>query len=272
MTKHSCPKCAYQRGPADSHVHAGVCPACGIAYQKFLDRQRTPAAQVSPPPLACAEVLSPRARLAARLLETPPTVGASALAGRAAAWCAFALWALWFTCQGIDYEAVNGSFLHAVILPFHEFGHLLFMPLGHVMSILGGSLFQVLMPLGLAIAFIVRQRDPFGASATLWWCGQSMVDLAPYIGDAAERGMPLIGGAGVEAHDWGNLLTMAGLLEYSQALARLCFGTGVLIMLAALAWGAVLLRLQYAALRAGQRDPLQRMRAWQAKSQQIDNK
>ncbi len=87
-----------------------------------------------------------------------------------------------------------------------------------------------------------------------------MVDLAPDIGDAVARSMPLIGGAGVASHDWGNLLTMAGLLDYSQGLARLCFGVGMLLMLVALAWGAVLLRMQYATMQAGRRDLLGRLR------------
>jgi hypothetical protein len=240
-----CPKCAYQRLPGDRHIHEGVCPACGIAYQKFLDRQQATSA-----PVEVVAIVPPRALLKARLMEMPPRVSAAALAARAGAWCAFALWAVWFTLQGINYETVNNSFLHAVILPFHEFGHLLFMPFGRFMSILGGSLFQVLMPLGLMAAFIVKQRDAFGASVMLWWCGQSLVDLAPYIGDAVDRGMPLVGGAGVDSHDWGNLLTMMGLLNHTQGLARLCFTLGVLVMLAALAWGGRLLRMQYAKMIA----------------------
>jgi hypothetical protein len=237
----TCPKCAYQRLPTDAHVHEGVCPACGIAYQKYLDRQRSPA----PLPVQI-EVVPPFSEvLRERLLESPARVDRTSLAARAAAWCAFALWAIWFTVHGISWEVIGGSFLHNVILPFHEFGHVLFMPFGRFMAILGGSLFQVLMPLALAAAFIVKQRDTFGASAMLWWSGQSLVDLSPYIADAVDRAMPLVGGAGESSHDWGNLLTMTGLLGQAQTLARLCFAAGVLVMAAGLAWGALLLRLQY---------------------------
>lgn len=248
-----CPKCAYQRLPTDRHIHEGICPACGIAYQKFLDRQRAMVEALCAP-LEVELVAPPRELLRARLLEMPARVDALGVGGRAAAWCALALWAVWFTLHGIDYASTNHSFLHMIILPFHEFGHVLFMPFGSFMAILGGSLFQVLMPLGLTAAFLLRQRDPFGASVTLWWCGQSLVDLAPYVGDAVARAMPLIGGAGPESHDWGNLLTMLGLLNHAQGLARLCFGAGVLVMLVALAWGAKLLRLQQAQLVA-RRDP-----------------
>ena len=239
-----CPKCAHRRSPTESHIHPGVCPACGIACQKFVDRQA--AALQDAPPLAIEFVPAPLERLKNRLLELPPQVDGMALGGRAGAWCAFALWTVYFALHGIDWEVIIGSFLHSVILPFHEFGHILFMPLGSFMTILGGSLFQVLMPLGIMAAFVFKQRNTFGASAALWWAGQSLVDLSPYIADAVQRILPLVGGAREESHDWGNLLTMTGMLGHAQGIARLCFGMGVLVMLAALAWGALLLRLQYA--------------------------
>lgn len=251
----TCPKCAYQRLASDAHIHAGVCPACGIAYQKYLDRQRMQAE--APATVVEIDPVEPAAgRLRARLMELPPQVDLPGWGFRAATWCALALWCAWFTVHGIDAEVIGRSFLHMVILPFHEFGHLLFMPLGRFMSILGGSLFQVLMPLALLAAFIVRQRDTFGASVMLWWAGQSMVDLSPYIADARERALPLLSGAGEHSHDWGNLLTMTGTLGASQALARLCFCLGVLLMLAALAWGARLLRMQYAMVGKAQPHPL----------------
>lgn len=79
---------------------------------------------------------------------------------------------------------------------------------------------------------------------TLWWCGQSLVDLAPYIADAPYRALPLVGGGGEESHDWGNLLAMTGSLGSAQTLARIDFVLGVGIMFAALLWGARLLLKQ----------------------------
>ncbi|MES2263698.1 MAG: hypothetical protein V4724_34700 [Pseudomonadota bacterium] len=244
-----CPKCAYQRLPTDRHIHEGVCPACGIAYQKFLDRQRAGVGEAPAPPIAEVDAV-PSDHWKSRLLELPARVDDVTFWGRALAWCGCALWGAWFTLHGIDWEIIGGSFLHRVILPFHEFGHVLFMPFGRFMTILGGSLFQVAMPLGLMAAFILKQRDTFGASVMLWWSGQSLVDLSPYISDAVDRNLPLVGGAGEEAHDWGNLLTMMHLLSHTQGLARLCFMLGVLTMLAGLAWGARLLRMQYRQLKS----------------------
>lgn len=249
MTLPICPKCAYQRLPTDAWLHEGVCPSCGIAYQKYLDLQQGRAPAVAAP-LELEEVPPPLQVLKARLLEPPARVDGIELGGRALAWCAFALWTIWFASHGVNWEVIGSSFLHQIILPFHEFGHVLFRPLGRFMTILGGSLFQVLMPLGLTALFLIRQRDTFGASATLWWCGQSLVDLSPYIRDAPYRALPLVGGGDESGHDWGNLLTMTGQLAHSEGIARLSFVAGVVVMLVALAWGALLLRLQYAKMKA----------------------
>lgn len=79
----------------------------------------------------------------------------------------------------------------------------------------------------------------------LWWCGQNFVGTAP-----ASRATPSTtypswwGGGGEESHDWGNLLTMLDAVD-SYALARASFTLGILVMLAALGWGAYLLKLQH---------------------------
>ena len=112
------------------------------------------------------------------------------------------------------------------------------------MSILGGSLFQVLMPLGLMVAFLVQRKDPFAASIMLWWSGQNFIDVAPYIADAPYRAIPLIRGLGEEYHDWGNLLSMMGMIDSAQVFAWTSFTFGVMLMLVSYAWGGYLLFLQ----------------------------
>ena len=76
---------------------------------------------------------------------------------------------------------IAGSFIHSVNLVFHEAGHVLFRPFGDFMTVLGGSLLQLLVPLVVAAALLLKNRDPFGASIGVWWLGQSFKDLAPYI-------------------------------------------------------------------------------------------
>lgn len=143
-------------------------------------------------------------------------------------------------------ELVAGSFLHTVDLVFHEAGHVLFSPFGRFLTVLGGSLFQVLVPLICAIALYVQARDPFGASVGVWWCGQNLIDLAPYIGDARALQLPLLGGqtgAEVEGHDWETILQALGWLQYDRTLASAAHVTGSIVMIASLVYaGTVLLR------------------------------
>jgi hypothetical protein len=230
----TCPKCAYQRLPTDRQVHQGVCPACGIAYQKYLERQQGAPA----PPVVVSQAVP------------QPAIMPAQFWGRVAAWLLFAGWGARFMLAGLDWTAIGISFMHNVNLPFHEFGHVLFMPFGRFLHILGGSLFQVAMPLGLMALFLFKQGDRFAAGLMLWWSGQSLVDLAPYIGDAQYRVLPLVGAGGEDGHDWGNLLTMLHWIERAHTLSRASFTIGCMVMAGALAWAAAELRRQYRQLRA----------------------
>ncbi|WP_229721857.1 hypothetical protein [Marinobacterium nitratireducens] len=243
-----CPNCGYQRQEQDSHVMAGICPQCGIAYSKW--KKSPVSAQERSPPSEpenfSIEPLEPLSkRVLYRLLEVPDTVDSMAFWGRVALFIAFFIWGWSFILGGIDWRSIGGSFLHNANLPFHEFGHVLFRPLGRFMTILGGSLFQVMMPLGLMLAFILQRRDTFAASIMLWWSGQNFIDVSPYIADAPYRALPLIMGMGEDAHDWGNLLAMTGSLHRAGLYAGLSFGTGVVLMLLSFCWGGYLLYRQH---------------------------
>jgi len=245
-----CPKCGHVRTAAESHVHAGVCPACGIAYAKWRARAAARPTAAGDESAHGQDAEPFLARLWLQLGEVPECVDPAALAGRTVLLAALAAWGAWFAAHGIDWESVGGSFLHGVDLAFHEFGHLFFRPLGEFMGILGGSLFQVLLPLALAALFAIRQRDNFAAAVALWWCGQNFVDLAPYIRDAEYRVLPLVGGGGEESHDWGNLLERMDAVGSCYVIARASFTLGVLVMVTALAWGAWLLYRQRSRLAA----------------------
>jgi len=94
--------------------------------------------------------------------------------------------------------------MHLINLVFHEAGHIVFAPFGSFMMSLGGSLLQVIVPLVCAWAFLFQQHDRFGASVCVWWAGESLLDLSPYIDDARSLQLMLLGGpaAEVEGHDW----------------------------------------------------------------------
>lgn len=239
MAVTQCPKCGYVRRPEDGHVNAMVCPACGIAYGKWLER---PKAGGHPPQRNNIQHEEPS--LFEFITETTGPVDVAAFYGRMLTWLALFVWGWSFILAGIDWTVIGASFMHHINLPFHEFGHVLFMPFGRFMHILGGSLFQVLLPLGLMLAFIIQRRDNFAASVMLWWAGQSLIDVSPYIADARDRAIPLVGGADEEFHDWGNLLTMMDALDKTRTVAKFSFGLGALLMLLSFAWGAYVLYRQ----------------------------
>jgi hypothetical protein len=150
---------------------------------------------------------------------------------------AYWTWQFAFTPLGED---AMDAFIHLPNLVFHEAGHLIFSPLGQFMTALGGSLMQVLIPVIAAIAF-VRQEQPFGAAICVWWAGQNLVDLAPYIGDARALQLMLLGGrtgAEVEGHDWEFILTRLRLVHRDQAIGRVAHALGMVIMIGSLAFAA----------------------------------
>lgn len=178
------------------------------------------------------------------LLDLPRQPGRLELAGRGVLLALLALWTLSFLRHGLDARQLMGSFMHLVHLPFHEAGHVLLSPFGRFVSVLGGSLVQLLIPLVCGGVFLLKNRDAFAASVTLWWTGQSLMDLAPYIADARALRMPLVGGrtgAEIEGHDWEYLLGSLGLLRQDVLLGRMSFALGALTMLAALGWGGLVL-------------------------------
>ena len=241
-----CPKCNYQRQAHDAQLHPDICPRCGIVYSKFIARQQERTLQDK------NEILDEdtetqagiRQQLIAAFLQVPEKASKETFYARLGLLIAFGVWGFYFISAGVDWEKIGSSFMHNINLPFHEFGHLLFIPLGEFMMILGGSLFQVLLPLLLTLVFVFKQKDTFAGSITLWWCGQSFIDVSPYIADAQYRSLPLVGGGGEESHDWGNLLTMLDALEHAPAVANASFTFGSFIILVALAWGGWILKLQ----------------------------
>ena len=150
-----------------------------------------------------------------------------------------AYWTWQFARTPLSDDALE-AFLHLPNLIFHEAGHMIFSPLGQFMTVLGGSLMQVLIPVIATVAFI-RQEQPFGAAICVWWAGQNLIDLAPYIADARALQLVLLGGktgAEVEGHDWEFILTRLRLLHRDQAIGRAVHALGMAIMIGALAVAA----------------------------------
>jgi len=125
--------------------------------------------------------------------------------------------------------------LHRVNLVFHEFGHPAFSFFGRTMSILGGTLGQLLIPLVVMVAFW-RQRDTLGCAVGGFWFFENFLDVAVYMADAQVLILPLIGGLGSEAHDWRNLFTLWNVLDKTPVIAGTTQTLGWLGMSAVWAW------------------------------------
>jgi hypothetical protein len=126
-------------------------------------------------------------------------------------------------------------FMDAVNLVFHEAGHTIFGIFGQVtFTSLGGSLFQVLLPLALA-AYAWRRGQRFAAAVLLMWAGQSLGNVSVYAADAVKMQLPLI--SDYAEHDWNYLLWRGGLLPHTAAVARAILAAGWASFLVGLALG-----------------------------------
>ncbi|MCP9438967.1 MAG: hypothetical protein NNA20_04060 [Nitrospira sp.] len=178
------------------------------------------------------------------LIESDQAADSLTFYGRAVLFAGLLWWGWTLIAAPLEVNDAGASFLHLVNLVFHEAGHVLFSPFGRFVMILGGSLGQVLMPVICLVVLLVKTRDPFGASVALWWTGESVMDIAPYINDARTMDLVLLGGVTgkeTDGHDWNNILTMLGLLEWDHRLAQLTHIIGILIMLGSFLWGGILL-------------------------------
>ena len=178
--------------------------------------------------------------------ETNPLI----FGGRALFFLVIFFWGLKFIFMPMASKDVFDSIWHLINLPFHEFGHILFKPLGRLMTALGGSIAQVLMPVICLAVFLIKTRDAFAASFALWWTGQNFMDLAPYINDARSLTLPLLGGntgrtSPYGFHDWEFILQETKLLRSDHVLANLSHTLGTLLMVCAFVWGGYILFKEY---------------------------
>jgi hypothetical protein len=166
----------------------------------------------------------------------------------------FAAWTLWiFKDNHIRDGEIGSSFLHMVLLPFHEAGHYaLFRWFGQFIMTLGGTLGQHLLPIVAGYA-LLKKRDIFGVAMCLWLLGFSTVDMSVYMYDAFDPKIMLLGGgtgAESDGHDWQNIFGDMGLLRRARGIGLFFGFVGWLTMFGALAWAARVLWLQRATPQA----------------------
>ncbi len=245
-----CPKCGFEQPDSTAE-----CLRCGIIFQKYRAREKR-SDKESSFPLYPDDSLRKRIRVRGLktvvndlLFSVKPEIHILFFAGRGVLFLIIVMWGIAFIIHPMASNYAGRSFMHMVNLPFHEAGHIIFSPFGKFISTLGGSLTQVLVPLICMIVFLVKTRDAFAAAISLWWFGESFMDLAPYINDARSLQLILLGGVTGrdvdDYHDWEYILRRLGMLEYDHIFAAIVHIFGILFMLSAFAWGGYLLLKQY---------------------------
>jgi hypothetical protein len=142
-------------------------------------------------------------------------------------------WTGWRHLTDPDYWSIFSG----IIFGSHEFGHLFFAFMGQFMGVAGGSLMQLLVPIGAGVLLLAR-RDYFGASAAGCWLSFSLSNLAVYVGDAVAQELPLVSfSSDGGEHDWFYLLDHFNALGYDLQLALVIRRISLLVLAASFLTG-----------------------------------
>ena len=170
----------------------------------------------------------------------------------AAAWCQGRHWQwralllvmlAWGALRTLREDDYTGLFA-GITFGVHELGHLVFAPFGLWMSVAGGSIAQLLLPVAAA-ALMLRHRDYFGAAVTGVWLSASLSNMAVYVADARARELTLVGFGEDPLHDWAYLLSSVGLLQADTTVARLVRLAACVILVASTVVGGWLCLTMY---------------------------
>jgi hypothetical protein len=150
---------------------------------------------------------------------------------------------LWLGLVARDYlvDPTEGTLWDGINLAFHEMGHVLFLAFPELVTVAGGTLLQLAIPM-VAGWMLIRQKDDFGGAVALVWLGTNFMGVALYAGDARAQVIPLVSPfPGEVTHDWNFLLSELGLLHRDQAIAGVFRAAGQGALLSGVLLGAWIL-------------------------------
>jgi hypothetical protein len=168
---------------------------------------------------------------------------------RAALVCWVMFYALFMLYAALD--KTGFLFIDNANLVVHEGGHLLFGWFGETLGLWGGTLLQWLVPTLLATYFFV-QRQAAGFAFCAFMLGENLLYSATYMADARAMQLPLVsvGDADVAGHDWNEIFSRLGLLQYDTAIAGAVRTLGWLGMAVVVVWLVWRFRIQKSELTA----------------------
>ena len=156
------PPNADTRAPERSDA-ANRCPACGLLFY-WLRNQQNRLRQSRSPQHAGDDGVTPlqgacwqRSCTSSRASTSSSLVSIRGLRGTIRLGCLLHLHRL--VGRSRPFREIGNSFMHNINLVFHEAGHILFIPFGNFMSVLGGSLGQLIMPLVVMLVFAFRYQN-----------------------------------------------------------------------------------------------------------------
>jgi hypothetical protein len=155
-----------------------------------------------------------------------------------------AAWLIFYALFLIYAYTDNSGFLFIdyVNLIVHEGGHFFFSWFGYTITILGGTLGELLVPFLCALYFFF-QRETTGFAFSAFWFFENFPYIGTYMADARDQALPLVGSGD---HDWDILFGQWGLLEQDRKIGGATRIIGWIGMFAVVAWLANRLRLSVA--------------------------
>jgi hypothetical protein len=141
----------------------------------------------------------------------------------------------------IDYQTFPGRHrmpfiiwtIDTIDLFIHEAGHFVFKIFGQIIGFMGGSLLQVIIPIAATIVF--ARTNLHSLIFTLYWTGQSLVNVSVYIGDAPFQQLRLISHFAI--HDWHWLMIHYNLVDDIETIASVVNVIGILTCVAGICAG-----------------------------------